>query len=177
MMRSGPSAGTTRCVRDGLGGNEWVLLISFPDNIGGNPSVPQVTNYRPSKSADALGDGLRGWACRIRTKESVREPPNWICVTISPKVGASLRQRPVAYELRYTDLLRPIQQAILARRAALYFPLPLPAGDPQFFSVSRRRLKNSPSTPLFVRRFTARKPSCGTLGACCTIQPQILTLF
>ena len=26
--------GTTRCVRDGLGGNEWVLLISFPDNIG-----------------------------------------------------------------------------------------------------------------------------------------------
>ena len=59
MMRSGPSAGTTRCVRDGLGGNEWVLLNLFPDNIGGNPSVPQVTNYRPSKSADALGDGLR----------------------------------------------------------------------------------------------------------------------
>ena len=52
----------------------------------------------------------------------------------------------------------------------------LPAGDPQFFSVSRRRLKNSPGTPLFVRRFTARKPSCGTLGACCTTQPQILTL-
>jgi hypothetical protein len=72
MMRSGPSAGTTRCVRDGLGGNEWVLLISFPDNIGGNPSVPQVTNYRPSKSADALGDGLRGCACRTRTGESVR---------------------------------------------------------------------------------------------------------
>jgi hypothetical protein len=71
MMRSGPSAGTTRCVRDGLGGNEWVLLISFPDNIGGNPSVPQVTNYRPSKSADALG-GRTAWLgisdsnCRIR---------------------------------------------------------------------------------------------------------------
>ncbi len=35
----------------------------------------------------------------IRTAESVREPPNWICVTISPKVGASpaadtLRVRP-----------------------------------------------------------------------------------
>jgi hypothetical protein len=56
----------------------------------GATSVPQVTNYRPSKSADALGDGLRGWAGRIRTKESVREPPNWICVIISPKVGASL---------------------------------------------------------------------------------------
>ena len=34
MMRSGPSAGTTRCVRDGLGGNEWVLLISFPTISG-----------------------------------------------------------------------------------------------------------------------------------------------
>ena len=37
-----------------------------------------------------------GWACRIRTSESVREPPNWICVTISPEVGAS----PAAETLR-----------------------------------------------------------------------------
>ena len=26
-------------IRAGLGRNEWVLLISFPDNIGGNPSA------------------------------------------------------------------------------------------------------------------------------------------
>ena len=32
---------------------------------------------------------LRGWAYRTRTAESVREPPNWFCVTISPKVGVS----------------------------------------------------------------------------------------
>jgi hypothetical protein len=36
-----------------------------------------------------VATGLPGWACRIRTSESVREPPNWICVTISPEVGAS----------------------------------------------------------------------------------------
>ena len=62
---------------------EHVLLISFPDNIGGNERASSY--YRPSKSADALGDGLRGWACRIRTNKSAREPPYWICVTISPE--------------------------------------------------------------------------------------------
>ena len=36
-----------------------------------------------------VGDGLAGWAYRTRTAESGREPPNWICVTISPEVGAS----------------------------------------------------------------------------------------
>jgi len=50
----------------------------------------------PVGSADALGDGLLGWAYRTRTAESVREPPNWICVTISPEVGAS----PAAETLR-----------------------------------------------------------------------------
>ena len=39
---------------------------------------------------------LRGWACRIRTSESVRELPNWNCVTTSPEVGAS----PAAETLR-----------------------------------------------------------------------------
>jgi len=39
---------------------------------------------------------LPGWACRIRTSESVRVPPDWICVTISPEVGAS----PVAETVR-----------------------------------------------------------------------------
>jgi hypothetical protein len=33
----------------GLGRNEWVLLISFPDNIGGNPSseFQRLTKRRP----------------------------------------------------------------------------------------------------------------------------------
>ena len=42
--------------------------------------------------------GLPGWACRIRTSESVREPPNWICVTTSREVGAGPAARPFAYE-------------------------------------------------------------------------------
>ena len=49
---------------------------------------------QPDNTAD--GDQLRGWACRIRTSESVLEPPNWICVTISPEGGAS----PAAETLR-----------------------------------------------------------------------------
>ena len=42
------------------------------------------------------GARLPGWAYRTRTAESGREPPNWICVTISPEVGAS----PAAETLR-----------------------------------------------------------------------------
>ena len=34
------------------------------------------------------------------TAESVREPPNWICMTISPEVGASPAAETFAYELR-----------------------------------------------------------------------------
>ena len=114
MMRSGPSAGTTRCVRDGLGGNEWVLLISFPDNIGGNPSVPQVTNYRPSKSADALGDGLRGWGGRTRTGESVRELSDWNRVTTSPERAQAWRRRPFVCKLRDNGLAAAIRKRLRA---------------------------------------------------------------
>ena len=42
-----------------------------------------------------VGDGLPGWAYRTRTAKSIREQPNWICVTISPEVGPPLwRTRP-----------------------------------------------------------------------------------
>src|SRR5437667_4960323 len=37
----------------------------------------------------AVGDQLPGWACRIRTGESVRELANWIRATTWPDVGAS----------------------------------------------------------------------------------------
>jgi hypothetical protein len=36
----------------------------------------------------AVGDQLPGWAYRTRTGESGRGPPDWICVTIRPEVGA-----------------------------------------------------------------------------------------
>ena len=42
-------------------------------------------------------DAINALACRIRTgKSGPPEPPNWICVTISPEVGAS----PAAETLR-----------------------------------------------------------------------------
>ena len=76
---------------------------------------------------EALETGLPGWASRIRTEESGRELPDWICVTTSPEVGASPAAETRRVRAAYTDLqLRPIPQAILARRAALYFPLPTP---------------------------------------------------
>ena len=43
-----------------------------------------------------VGDGLAGWAYRIRTGKSGRGLPDWICVTTSPEVGAS----PAAKTLR-----------------------------------------------------------------------------
>jgi hypothetical protein len=38
--------GVEYAIRAGLGGNEWVLLISFPDNVGGNPSVVNFSGAR-----------------------------------------------------------------------------------------------------------------------------------
>ena len=70
-------------------------------------------------AVERRGDRLRGWACRIRTSESVREPPNWICVTTS----AGGRRRPRSETLRVRAALygfaapAKIQQAILARPA------------------------------------------------------------
>jgi hypothetical protein len=40
-------------VRAGLGRNEWVLLISFPDNIGGNPSVVNFSGSQKDALAEA----------------------------------------------------------------------------------------------------------------------------
>src|SRR5437868_11528510 len=56
----------------------------------------------------AVGDQLPGWACKIRTGESVRALSDWNCVMTSPEAGASVRRRPFACELRHRDLqLRP----------------------------------------------------------------------
>jgi hypothetical protein len=57
--------GIEYALRAGLGRNEWVLLISFPDNIGGNPSVVNFSGTRN----DALGEARK----RIRSQ-------NWECM-------------------------------------------------------------------------------------------------
>jgi len=48
--------------------------------------------------------GLAGWACRIRTGESAREPSDWICLATSPQVARAGRRRPFAFQLNGTDL-------------------------------------------------------------------------
>ena len=56
-----------------------------------------VAGVASPKQNGCMDDPLRGWAC-IRTSESVRELPNWICVTTSLEVDANRRRRPFAYE-------------------------------------------------------------------------------
>ena len=40
-------------IRAGLGRNEWTLLIYYPDNLGGNPSVLQFSGSRDDAIASA----------------------------------------------------------------------------------------------------------------------------
>ena len=62
--------------------------------------------------------GLAGWAYRIRTGESGRGLPDWICVTTWPEVGASRRRRPFGFELHEIQLhLGPIFQRGFKRDA------------------------------------------------------------
>jgi|SoiMethySBSTD1v2_1073268.scaffolds.fasta_scaffold2201184_1 hypothetical protein len=63
---------------------------------------------------------LPGWACRIRTSESVRELSGWNSVTTWPEEGANPAAQTLACELRDMDLqLRPrLSRRSLTRRAA-----------------------------------------------------------
>jgi hypothetical protein len=62
--------------------------------------------------------GLPGWACRIRTGESVRELSDWNSVATLPEVVQARRRRPFTCELRDTDLqLRPTFQQTIFRAA------------------------------------------------------------
>lgn len=61
---------------------------------------------------------MRGWACRIRTGESVRELCDWNSLATLPEVVQVRRRRPFACGLRDTDLqLRPTFQQTIFRGA------------------------------------------------------------
>ena len=45
--------GIEYAIRAGLGRDEWVLLISFPDNVGSNPSVVKFSGSRNDALAEA----------------------------------------------------------------------------------------------------------------------------
>ena len=62
-------AGIEYAVRAGVGWNEWVLLISFPDNVGGDPTTRHYTGSRD----DALAEGKKridSWLRRQKKRAS-----------------------------------------------------------------------------------------------------------
>ena len=60
--------GIEYAIRAGLGRNEWVLLISFPDNVGGNPSVINFSGARNDAIAEAK-KRIDNWLKRLEKKK------------------------------------------------------------------------------------------------------------
>ena len=60
--------GIEYAIRAGLGRNEWVLLISFPDNVGGNPSVVNFSGARNDAIAEAK-KRINNWLKRLEQKK------------------------------------------------------------------------------------------------------------
>ena len=60
--------GIEYAIRAGLGRDEWVLLISFPDNIGGSPSVVNVSGTRNDALAEAK-KRIDNWVRRLEKKK------------------------------------------------------------------------------------------------------------
>ena len=59
--------GIDYAIRAGLGRNEWVLLISLPDNVGGNPSVVNFSGSRNDALAEAR-KRINNWMKRLKKK-------------------------------------------------------------------------------------------------------------
>jgi hypothetical protein len=55
-------------IRAGLGRDEWVLLISFPDNVGSNPSVVKFSGSRNDALAEAK-KRIDNWVKRLEKKK------------------------------------------------------------------------------------------------------------
>ena len=62
--------GIEYAIRAGLGRNEWVLLISFPDNVGGNPSVVNFSGARNDAIAEAK-KRIDNWLKRLEKKKNL----------------------------------------------------------------------------------------------------------
>ena len=77
--------GIEYAIRAGLGRNEWVLLISFPDNVGGNPSVVNFSGARNDAIAEAK-KRIDNWLKRLEKKKraAVSSRPNPRAEPIAP---------------------------------------------------------------------------------------------
>jgi hypothetical protein len=60
--------GIEYAIRAGLGRNEWVLLISLPDNVGGDPSVVNFSGARNDAIAEAK-KRINNWLKRLEQKK------------------------------------------------------------------------------------------------------------
>jgi hypothetical protein len=60
--------GIEYAIRAGLGRDEWVLSISFPDNVGGTPSVVNFTGARNDALAEAK-KRIDNWLRRLEKKK------------------------------------------------------------------------------------------------------------
>jgi hypothetical protein len=60
--------GIEYAIRAGLGRDEWVLSISFPDNIGGTPSVVNFSGAQNDALAEAK-KRIDNWLKRLEKKK------------------------------------------------------------------------------------------------------------
>ena len=67
--------GIDYAIRAGLGRNEWVLLISLPDNVGGNPSVVNLLKNRHTRRTSRTCSG--------------EPPPSWTKSSRMPSLRTS----------------------------------------------------------------------------------------
>ena len=75
--------GIEYAIRAGLGRDEWVLSISFPDNVGGNPSVVNFSGARNDAIAEAK-KRIDNWLKRLEKKKRAAASSRLRAETIAP---------------------------------------------------------------------------------------------
>ena len=76
-------AGIEYAIRAGVGRNEWVLLISFPDNAGGNARVLHHSGSRNDALAEAK-KRIDNWLKRLEKKKRAAASSRLRAETIAP---------------------------------------------------------------------------------------------
>ena len=85
-------AGIEYAIRAGVGWNEWVLLISFPDNAGGGPTA---LHYSGSRN-DALAEGKKRINSWLRRQK--KRAPSSPVSPVNPVLGNASRLAAASYD-------------------------------------------------------------------------------
>ena len=75
--------GIEYAIRAGLDRDEWVLSISFPDNVGGNPTVVHFSGARNDALAEAK-KRIDNWLKRLEKKKRAAASSRLRAETIAP---------------------------------------------------------------------------------------------